>query len=169
MSESSAQSLRRRRALEILGIDSYRSRTEPSGASDTVEAAAMSPEAAPQAGATQAPAEASQAVDAMDWEALQREVSGCTRCGLCQGRTQTVFGVGAHTANLMVIGEAPGAEEDRQGEPFVGRAGRLLDQMLLAIGRSRADSAYITNIVKCRPPRNRDPEPEEAAGTSRCW
>lgn len=164
MSEFSAQSPRRRRALEILGIDAYRARTLQATVNDPGEVTAALTEAVPQ-GAAAAPGDAiaPQSIEAMDWEALQREVSGCTRCGLCQGRTQTVFGVGSQTANFMVIGEAPGAEEDRQGEPFVGRAGRLLDQMLLAIGRSRADSAYITNIVKCRPPRNRDPEAEEAA------
>jgi len=98
----------------------------------------------------------------MDWRALQQTVAGCTRCALSQGRTQTVFGVGDRQARLMVIGEAPGAEEDRRGEPFVGRAGGLLDNMLLAMGQPRAQ-VFIANIVKCRPPVNRDPAGEEAA------
>lgn len=102
------------------------------------------------------------AVDALDWEALREAVATCRACGLCATRTQTVFGVGNRHATLMLIGEAPGAEEDRQGEPFVGRAGQLLDRMLAAIGLGR-DEVYIANILKCRPPGNRDPKPEEAA------
>ena len=98
----------------------------------------------------------------LDWDALRERVAGCTRCALAQSRTNTVFGVGNPTADWMIIGEAPGAEEDRRGEPFVGRAGQLLDQMLLAIGESR-DSVFIANILKCRPPNNRDPKPDEAA------
>jgi DNA polymerase len=101
-------------------------------------------------------------VDALDWEALREAVATCRACGLCATRTQTVFGVGNRHATLMLIGEAPGAEEDRQGEPFVGRAGQLLDRMLAAIGLGR-DEVYIANILKCRPPGNRDPKPEEAA------
>ena len=97
-----------------------------------------------------------------DWDTLQTRVAHCTACGLHQGRTQTVFGVGNHSAQWMIVGEAPGAEEDRQGEPFVGRAGQLLNAMLLAIGLRR-EEVYIANVVKCRPPGNRDPAPEEAA------
>jgi DNA polymerase len=96
------------------------------------------------------------------WDALRASVAACTRCTLHQARTQTVFGVGNPNADWMIIGEAPGAEEDRRGEPFVGRAGRLLDEMLLAVGQSR-DSVFIANILKCRPPNNRDPSQEEAA------
>ncbi|BAN69620.1 DNA polymerase bacteriophage-type [endosymbiont of unidentified scaly snail isolate Monju] len=96
----------------------------------------------------------------LDWDGLAAAVAGCRACGLCETRTQTVFGVGDRNARLMVIGEAPGAEEDRQGEPFVGRAGQLLDRMLEAIGLSR-DQAYIANVLKCRPPGNRDPRAEE--------
>lgn len=95
------------------------------------------------------------------WEALRAEVMRCTRCGLHAGRTQGVFGVGNPRAEWMVIGEAPGAEEDRRGEPFVGRAGQLLDAMLRAIGLSRAQNVYIANVLKSRPPNNRDPRPEE--------
>ncbi len=95
------------------------------------------------------------------WDALRSEVLRCTRCALHAGRTQGVFGVGNPRAEWMVIGEAPGAEEDRRGEPFVGRAGQLLDAMLRAIGLSRAENVYIANILKSRPPNNRDPRPEE--------
>jgi len=96
------------------------------------------------------------------WDELERRVSVCTLCDLHRERTQTVFGVGQRSADLMIIGEAPGAEEDRQGEPFVGRAGKLLNAMLAAIGFSR-DQVFIANILKCRPPANRDPRVEEAA------
>jgi uracil-DNA glycosylase family 4 len=98
----------------------------------------------------------------LDWETLQDRVAGCTACELHKTRTQTVFGVGDRNAEWLVIGEAPGAEEDRQGEPFVGRAGQLLNAMLLAIGLKR-EQVYIANILKCRPPNNRDPRPEEVA------
>jgi DNA polymerase len=98
----------------------------------------------------------------MDWTALRAAVTACRACDeLCRNRTQTVFGVGHRQADLMVIGEAPGADEDRQGEPFVGRAGQLLNLMLRAIGLPR-DQVYIANVLKCRPPGNRDPRPEEA-------
>lgn len=96
----------------------------------------------------------------LDWEALRECVLHCERCQLHLTRTQGVFGVGDPRARLMVIGEAPGAEEDRRGEPFVGRAGKLLDEMLRAIGLSR-EVVYITNVVKSRPPNNRDPRPDE--------
>lgn len=99
--------------------------------------------------------------DGMDWEHLRQAVSSCRACELCTIRTQTVFGVGNREADLMIIGEAPGADEDRQGEPFVGRAGQLLNLMLQAIGLKR-EQVYIANILKCRPPGNRDPRPEEA-------
>ncbi len=95
-----------------------------------------------------------------DWEQLEASVAACTLCDLHKTRTQTVFGTGNRQAGWMVIGEAPGADEDRQGEPFVGRAGKLLNAMLLAIGLQRAE-VYIANILKCRPPDNRDPRPGE--------
>lgn len=98
----------------------------------------------------------------LDWEGLAACVAGCTRCELSRSRTNTVFGVGNRSADWMIIGEAPGAEEDRRGEPFVGRAGRLLDEMLRAIGLCR-DAVFIANILKCRPPNNRDPKADEAA------
>ena len=98
----------------------------------------------------------------LDWDELQETVSRCTGCRLHETRTQTVFGVGNPDADWLFIGEAPGAEEDRRGEPFVGRSGQLLDQMLAAIGQSR-ETVFIANIIKCRPPNNRDPKPDEAA------
>ncbi len=109
-----------------------------------------------------APAAANGPAAELGWDELRDCVAGCTRCELSQSRTNTVFGVGHLDADWMIIGEAPGAEEDRRGEPFVGRAGQLLDQMLLAIGESR-DSVFIANILKCRPPNNRDPKAAEAA------
>jgi len=100
------------------------------------------------------------------WVELKQLVSGCTKCGLHKTRTQTVFGVGDENADWMLIGEAPGAEEDRLGDPFVGQAGKLLDNMLAAIGLSRRANVYIANVLKCRPPGNRNPTPEEVAQCS---
>ena len=97
-----------------------------------------------------------------EWQTLQDAVRTCTKCGLHKTRTQTVFGVGDPAASWMFIGEAPGADEDRQGEPFVGRAGQLLNAMLFAMGLKR-EQVYIANVLKCRPPGNRDPQPEEVA------
>ena len=101
------------------------------------------------------------------WQQLEQAVSSCTACELHSSRTQTVFGVGNKTADLLIIGEAPGRDEDLQGEPFVGRAGQLLNAMLAAIGFQR-EQVYIANILKCRPPNNRDPKPEEA-GACNSW
>ena len=100
------------------------------------------------------------------WLELKQAVSGCTKCGLHKTRTQTVFVVGDENADWMLIGEAPGAEEDRLGDPFVGQAGRLLDNMLAAIDLHRTRNVYIANVLKCRPPGNRNPEPEEVAKCS---
>jgi uracil-DNA glycosylase len=96
------------------------------------------------------------------WERLAAEVAVCTRCELHRSRTRTVFGVGDRNASWLVVGEAPGAEEDKQGEPFVGRAGQLLNNMLLGIGLRR-EQVYIANVLKSRPPNNRDPQPGEVA------
>lgn len=106
--------------------------------------------------------------ETMDWPALRAAVSACTACKLCGGRTSTVFGVGHERAHWMIVGEAPGEQEDRQGEPFVGKSGQLLDNMLRAVGLTRgeasaAEQVFIANTVKCRPPGNRNPEPEELA------
>lgn len=131
----------RRAYLQAMGIDVWLPR-------DADEPAVVEASALPAAG--------------LSWPELRECVANCTRCELSQSRTNTVFGVGNPEADWLIIGEAPGAEEDRRGEPFVGRAGKLLDQMLLAIGQSR-DSVFIANILKCRPPDNRDPKPAEAA------
>jgi uracil-DNA glycosylase len=102
-------------------------------------------------------------VASLDWDALVERVAGCERCRLCEKRTQTVFGVGDRNADWMLIGEAPGENEDRQGEPFVGQAGKLLDNMLRSLSLARGTNVYIANVLKCRPPGNRNPEPEEVA------
>lgn len=107
-------------------------------------------------------------VAAMDWPALRAAVEGCRACRLCESRTQTVFGVGHPQAEWMLVGEAPGEQEDRQGEPFVGKAGQLLDRMLVSVGLTRGEASaerqvYIANVLKCRPPGNRNPEPQEVA------
>lgn len=187
-------SARRQRYLKLMGIDTWRLRgaeaDEPvpvAVATATMQPEPVSEPAVPQVrpaprpmarAATPAagveppvakPAPAPRIVDVpRDWDGLRAMVKDCSACKLCSTRTQTVFGVGADNAPLMVIGEGPGADEDARGEPFVGRAGQLLDQMLKSIGRSRqqpdADSAvFIANVVKCRPPGNRDPEADEAA------
>lgn len=96
-----------------------------------------------------------------DWETLRAQCDGCTACALAQTRQNVVFGVGNPQAEILFVGEGPGANEDAQGEPFVGAAGQLLDRMLAAVGLNRQENIYIANIVKCRPPRNRDPLPEE--------
>ena len=137
--------LTRARYLEAMGIDVWRRRA----------AVREHQTAAPTADGNAVPA-----VAGMIWEELQRSVAECTRCELHRGRTQTVFGVGDPHAEWLIIGEAPGAEEDRQGEPFVGRAGQLLTAMLFAVGLKR-EQVFIANILKCRPPNNRDPQPEE--------
>lgn len=101
-------------------------------------------------------------VEADPFEALRAEALECTRCALCEGRTHVVFGEGDRHADLLVVGEAPGSEEDRTGRPFVGAAGKLLDTLLLSAG-FRRDEVYICNVLKCRPPKNRDPQPDEVA------
>lgn len=118
------------------------------------EAASETAEALPAAGG-------SDDVAAMDWEQLKAAVADCTRCPLHQSRTQGVFGVGDPNADWLIVGEAPGAEEDAKGEPFVGQAGRLLDNMLKSIGLHRGDNVFIANVLKSRPPGNRNPQPEE--------
>jgi uracil-DNA glycosylase len=99
----------------------------------------------------------------LDWETLIARIRACTACRLCQQRKQAVPGVGDRRADWLFVGEGPGAEEDERGEPFVGQAGRLLDNMLAAIGLARGKNVYIANAVKCRPPHNRTPEPDEIA------
>ena len=175
--------LRRQQTLEALGVTRWTLRK--SGAEAVLEAGlptareaplltpsrdhpltsnpslAAHPEIRPEPAAT-SPETAGLRTAELDWEALAVRVAACTACELHQGRTQTVFGVGHRQAQWMVIGEAPGAEEDKRGEPFVGRAGQLLTAMLGATGLPRPE-VYIANILKCRPPGNRDPRPEEVA------
>ncbi len=127
----------------------------------------LAPRAAAPVEAPRVPAD----LAALDWAALREAVAGCRACALCESRTQTVFGVGHPQAAWMVVGEAPGEQEDLSGEPFVGAAGQLLDRMLAALGLTRASDGpepasqrvYIANTLKCRPPRNRNPQPEEMA------
>lgn len=123
--------------------------------------------AAPAAGAVpEAPVPTPPAVSGPGWEELKARVASCTACGLHAKRNKTVFGVGDEQADWLFVGEGPGADEDAQGEPFVGQAGKLLDNMLAAIDLRRGANVYIANIVKCRPPGNRNPEPEEAQACS---
>lgn len=128
--------------LDALGIDVWRLRgnDEPLEAPDTEQATGSH----------------------ASWSDIRAAVSNCQKCALHQTRTQTVFGVGSETADWMIIGEAPGAEEDRRGEPFVGRAGKLLDEMLRAVGLDR-QTVFIANVLKCRPPGNRDPLADESS------
>jgi len=97
----------------------------------------------------------------MTLDELEVKCKECKKCALCEGRTNLVFGIGKKDADIMLIGEGPGENEDLQGEPFVGRSGKLLDKFLESIGLSRNENVYIANMVKCRPPQNRDPRPEE--------
>ncbi|MCU0773543.1 MAG: uracil-DNA glycosylase [Ideonella sp.] len=140
---------------------------DPAGAGGP---AARAQRPSPVAGPPPPPGRRPPGIEQMDWAALGQAAAGCTACKLCTGRRQAVFGTGRHDARWMVVGEAPGEQEDLQGEPFVGKSGQLLDAMLAAIGVSRdpdgpeaARAAYIANTVKCRPPNNRNPEPEELA------
>src|SRR5580765_3684122 len=144
------QPQRRQQYLDAIGIDLWVPR-------------AAAPAAAPAAVPPAAPAAPAAADTAARWEALRTEVLSCTRCPLHLTRTQGVLGVGPRRCDWLVIGEAPGAEEDRRGEPFVGAAGQLLDAMLRAIGLDRASNVYIANVLKSRPPGNRDPKPEEVS------
>jgi DNA polymerase len=128
------------------------------------------PVAEPAAAPLPHPSQRPPGIEQMDWADLAQAAAGCTACKLCKGRRQAVFGTGRHDARWLVVGEAPGEQEDLQGEPFVGKSGQLLDAMLAAIGVSRdpdgpeaSRAAYIANTVKCRPPNNRNPEPEELA------
>jgi uracil-DNA glycosylase len=146
---------RHQRYLDAMGIERWVLRAMPEAPSPVIDTS----------GTVRRPA-VSEPVDEialLGWDELAARVAGCTRCAdLVASRTQTVFGVGDRQADWLFIGEAPGAEEDRRGEPFVGRAGKLLDSMLFALGIRRGKGVYIANILKCRPPGNRDPRPEES-------
>lgn len=141
--QDKAAEIKRLTYLDALGIDVWRARGTEDESVDEADAAVAD-------------------VSLESWQEIRSSVSACTKCALHRTRTKTVFGVGAETADWMIIGEAPGAEEDRRGEPFVGRAGKLLDEMLRAVELDR-ESVFIANILKCRPPHNRDPSVEEAA------
>lgn len=141
-------------AIERIAVSPVVARAEPRFDSQI-------PVAVPVARAPLAPR--AEGVDAMDWDALASTVAACRACKLCNGRRNTVFGVGDRQADWLIVGEAPGENEDLQGEPFVGQAGKLLDNMLKAIGMDRHHQVYIANVLKCRPPGNRNPEPEEVA------
>ncbi len=154
-----------------MGIDSYALRNRLSGdlvgqSQETVTEAVLPDPPAPPRPAQPEPVVPVSTVDdksdALDWQQLKTRVERCSECELCHSRTRTVFGAGDENADLLIIGEAPGAEEDRQGLPFVGPAGVLLDAMLHAMGLQR-EQVYIANIVKCRPPGNRNPGKPEAA------
>jgi len=157
----------RERYLEALGISVWRLRTasattvQPAAEPAPVSAAASIAAGPLEVVAARLVTDVSASPATMGWDELAATVRVCTQCALHATRTQTVFGVGRRNADLLVIGEAPGADEDRQGEPFVGRAGQLLNSMLRAIGLPRSE-VYIANILKCRPPGNRDPQPDEA-------
>lgn len=157
---------RRRQYLAEIGIPVWELRSRSVAPGAELPASGLAPSSGEEPSAAPLPVAGAPTVVAGGadhvWRTLAATVSGCTLCGLHKTRTQTVFGVGRRDADLLVIGEAPGADEDRQGEPFVGRAGQLLNAMLFAIGFERS-SVYIANILKCRPPNNRDPTPEEAA------
>ncbi len=170
---------RRRRAWAALGIGpAWRLRdpgSPPVGRADAVDVGGDMPAAEPEpaAPAVDPVALARQpespgsgrdaAIATLAWPALQEAVAGCTACGLCRSRRHTVFGAGPSPARWMLVGEAPGEQEDARGEPFVGPAGRLLDEMLAAIGVDRPSEAFVANVLKCRPPGNRNPMPEEVA------
>ena len=141
----------------------------PDGALPPTERAADPVVAAPAPRAATPVAAAAASVGTMDWPALRDTVAACTACKLCESRRQTVFGVGSTRAHWMIVGEAPGEQEDRQGEPFVGKSGQLLDNMLRTVALTRGEDAepahqvYIANTLKCRPPGNRNPQPDELA------
>ncbi len=144
----------RRQYLNAMGVCVWERR--PPRVSPAAKAAATKTEEVSTEHSDKIPSE----VEGLDWTALQQRVSECTLCTLHATRTQTVFGIGDQNADWLFIGEAPGADEDRQGEPFVGRAGKLLSTMLFAIGLKR-EMVYIANVLKCRPPKNRDPQTAE--------
>jgi DNA polymerase len=148
--------------LAALGLESWTLRRGPAAGTSAQRVApqpALRPDVPPRAPSVPAP---HGPVPELGWAELRAAVAACTRCPLSATRTQTVFGVGSLEATWLIVGEAPGAEEDRQGEPFVGRAGQLLNAMLRAIGLER-EQVFIANVLKCRPPRNRDPAPLETA------
>lgn len=163
-----ARSLKELELLELAGLYGYATADRAAATAIASEPAVRGPTAPPRPAPESAPPAAAPAVLTPitvpgDWEGLREMVRDCTRCGLCRQRKQAVFGVGSERGPWLFVGEGPGAEEDEQGEPFVGQSGKLLDNMLAAIGLKRGREAYIANVVKCRPPGNRTPTLEEAA------
>jgi DNA polymerase len=158
----------RREYLEALGLKPWRLRAqaapapEPEPALEPAPTLEPAPAPAPHALSPSSSTTSAAREAGVDWPELRARVAACTRCGLSATRTQTVFGIGNLQADWLIVGEAPGADEDRKGEPFVGRAGQLLNSMLHAVGLAR-EQVYIANVLKCRPPGNRDPSPTEAA------
>ena len=155
----------RERILREMGLGPVWKLRATSAAMADEQATAPPPSAAP-AIASDPSAAAATPIAAMAWDELAATVAACRRCRLCEARKQAVLGVGDRKAGWLFVGEGPGAEEDARGEPFVGQAGKLLDNMLAAIGLKRGEDVYIANAVKCRPPENRTPAPEETAA---CW
>lgn len=155
-----AHELLRRRYLDALGVVRWERR--PARVAPTLVSAAARAQTVPEDRITVNETLREPSPAGVGWEELEQAVATCAKCGLEKTRTQTVFGVGNRSARWLFVGEAPGADEDRQGEPFVGRAGQLLNAMLFAIGLKRED-VYIANVLKCRPPNNRDPQPNEVA------
>lgn len=161
---------RQREMLGAMGVRLFEVPREPAPVrAEPVEARTTAhPDVSTGQGERSSPDESRLDVATLDWPALRAAVSQCRACALCESRTQTVFGVGHERARLMIVGEAPGENEDRQGEPFVGQSGKLLDNMLKAIGLARGaatpeQAVFICNTVKCRPPRNRNPDAAEIA------
>ena len=160
---------RQRLMLQEMGLRVWAPTVVEAPATPAPEVAAPAPPVAAMAAAATVPSDDRAAsIATMRWPALREAVAQCTACGLCQSRRQTVFGVGHANAHWMIVGEAPGEQEDLKGEPFVGAAGHLLDSMLRALKLTRDEApperqVYIANTLKCRPPRNRNPEPEELA------
>ena len=156
---------RKQRYLQAMGVDVWVERSPgfPALAENSLDAIVPQPEpvtTAPQAIAPSQTESLARREIPVSWAQLRSAVSSCTACPLHETRTQTVFGVGNENADWLFVGEAPGADEDAQGEPFVGRAGKLLNAMLFALGLAR-EQVFIANVLKCRPPNNRDPRPEE--------
>jgi DNA polymerase len=161
MSNNTRRAEHHREYLAAMGIPVWVRRQAPSTEPPTAARPVpvdVAPVAAPAAPGTVQPTDTNGVYP--DWTSLETAVRGCTKCRLHGTRTQTVFGVGNRRAQWMFVGEAPGADEDRQGEPFVGRAGQLLNAMLFAAGLKR-EEVFICNVLKCRPPGNRDPQPDE--------
>jgi uracil-DNA glycosylase family 4 len=157
------------RYYEELGVSGlsrdprWRARADATAAADTAAATSSSPDAGAGVAVDPLPSSTGALVDSAGrLRVIREEIGDCTRCKLHSGRTNLVFGVGSPEARLMFVGEGPGADEDEQGEPFVGRAGQLLTQIIKAMGFAR-EEVYIANVVKCRPPGNRNPEPDEIA------